>query len=74
MRLSLRPNGQAARTRAHSYIVELPNGATAILDTANGTGWHLTIREGGKVSDGGLFATTDEALEYLETAFLRANR
>ena len=71
MKLSLRPNGHIARTRAHSYIVELPNGASAILDTVGGNGWHLTIRESGKISDGGWFATTDEALAFLDSAFPR---
>lgn len=71
MRLSLEPNGHAARTRAHSYIVELPAGASAILDAVDGKGWHLTVREDGKVIDRGVFDTTADALAVLEAEFVR---
>lgn len=69
MRLSLQPNGQIARTRPHSYLVDLPNGASAILDAVDGKGWQLTIREDGTVNDRGVFATTADALAVLEAEF-----
>jgi len=68
MRLSLQPNGRVAHTRPHSYIVELPQGASAILDAVNDR-WHLSIRRDGKVIDRGLFATTGDALDLLEAEF-----
>lgn len=74
MRLSLQPNGHAARTRAHSYIVELPAGASAILDAVDGKGWHLTIRADGRVIDRGVFASTAEALAVLEAEFVQSSR
>ena len=72
MRLTLQPNGRIARSRPHSYIVELPGGASAILDAVNGDGWHLTVRVGGKVQDRGMFATTEAALAHLEAEFMHA--
>ena len=70
MRLSLQPNGKVAHTRPHSYLVELPNGATAILDAVDGQGWHVTIRHRGRARDAGVFATTDAALDFLEHEFV----
>jgi hypothetical protein len=71
MRLTLQPNGRVAHTRPHSYIVELPDGASAILDAVNDR-WHLSIRRDGKVIDRGLFATTDDVLDLLEKEFAAA--
>lgn len=69
MRLSLQPNGQLAQSRRHSYLVSLPAGATAILDEVDGKGWHLTVREDGKLIDRGLFASTADALKLLEAEY-----
>ena len=70
MRLSLQPNGKVAHTLAHSYIVELPDGGSAILDAVNDR-WHLSIRHDGKVTDRGMFATTGDVLDLLEAEFAR---
>jgi hypothetical protein len=71
MRLSLQPNGRVAHTRPHSYIVELPGGASAIVDAVDGKGWHLTVRDDGKALDRGLFASTEDVLAFLEAEFTR---
>ena len=71
MRLSLQPNGNVARTRPHSYLVDLPNGASAILDAVDGKGWHLTIRDEGQVNDRGLFGSTADALAVLQAEFVQ---
>lgn len=71
MRLTLEPNGHIAHTRPHSYIVELPDGASAIVDAVNGR-WHLSIRHDGKVTDRGMFVTTGDVLDLLEVEFVRS--
>ena len=70
MRLTLQPNGRWARTDdPASYIVELPNDASAILDRVEGKGWHLTIRHNGSISNRGMFGSPHDVLAVLEAEY-----
>jgi hypothetical protein len=74
MKLTLQPNGQFAHGQAHSYLVTLPNDATAILDLVGGKGWHLTIRQDGKAISRGLFNTPNDIVELLRAEYYPLSR
>jgi hypothetical protein len=75
MRLSLQPNGVAARgSEPTSYIVHLPHKEWAILDLVNGQGWHLTIRREGKIVNRGIFASQQDILALLEAEYIQSAR
>ena len=49
------------------YVVALPDGATAFLNSVSGGGWELIIRHGGGLTDRrGLFGTPEDIMFVLQ--------
>jgi hypothetical protein len=75
MELILKPNGQLASGEVRSYVVELPNRGSAVLDRVDGKGWELTIRLGaGVIRHRGLFSTPHDAVTLLDAEFNRRSQ
>ena len=71
MQMILRPNGSARDGGFHSYTVELPGRALAVIDKVEGKGWQLTIRPGSaQIDNRGLFGTPQDVLGVLEAEYL----
>ena len=64
------PSGVGNDSTVNSYVVALPDGATAFLNSVAGRGWELIIRRGGGYTDRrGLFASTKDIMLKLEAEF-----
>ena len=69
--LRLQPSERFGHGQVHSYVIALPNEATAVLDLIGGKGWRLTIREHGATIDRGLFGSTDDIVKLLTAEYFR---
>jgi hypothetical protein len=70
MGLIMTPSSVGTDRSVNSYVVALPEGATAFLTLVPDKGWALTIRRGGGgADDRGLFATTDDIMSKLKAEF-----
>jgi hypothetical protein len=67
MGLTMVPNVLDRDGRVATYVVALPEGATAFLNAVSGGGWELTIRRRGGATDRrGLFGTPRDVMFVLQ--------
>ena len=67
MALTMHPSGRLKDGTVNSYVVQLPDGATAFLNSVSGKGWELIIRRGGGATDRrGLFASPQDIMLVLQ--------
>jgi hypothetical protein len=67
MALTMQPSRRLTDGTINSYVVQLPNGATAFLNSVSGRGWELIIRRGGGATDRrGLFASHQDIMLVLQ--------
>ena len=71
LNLQLQPSERFGHGQVYSYVIALPNEATAILDLVGGRGWRLTIRDHGATIDRGLFGSTDDIVELLSAEYFQ---
>jgi hypothetical protein len=70
MEITLHPNGRSQAGPPHSFVVALPEGATAILDKITGKGWQLTVRhQHGRLTNRGLFGTPYDIQALLQAEY-----
>jgi len=70
MGLVMTPSSLGSESAANCYVVALPNGSTAFLNSVSGRGWELIIRRGGGDTDRrGLFASRKDIMLKLEVEF-----
>jgi len=67
MALTMQPSRRLNDGTINSYVVQLPNAATAFLNSVSGKGWELIIRRGGGATDRrGLFASHRDIMLVLQ--------
>jgi hypothetical protein len=70
MGLIMTPSSLGNHRTVNTYVVALPDGSTAFLNSVSGRGWELIIRRGGGHTDRrGLFASTTDIMLRLEVEF-----
>jgi hypothetical protein len=70
MALIIKASAVRSDGTVNGYVVALPNGATAFLNSVSGRGWELIIqRGGGDTERRGLFASTKDIMSKLDAEF-----
>jgi hypothetical protein len=70
MALIIKASAAQSDGTVNGYVVALPNGATAFLNSVSGRGWELIIRRGaGDTDRRGLFASTKDIMSKLDAEF-----